>query len=717
MKRKCIFLFALLAAFIVANADELSKQRKIAAKVWEMEPAIFDSKVTVPDILLQNNSAVIIALMVDIEGSIEKFSTPYSRDGLGNSNCCVEISRTMVMILDDKAQEYYTDFEYGELYRKVHGVRLTEVNSEFGARVIKPDGSVVDVDLATALKVGHGKKGNKNESRRIAIPGLEIGDILDYYYMTTIEREEADIPVRNILLGRQYPIMNFVLNGRFDPQLTVEVKARNGASIPVRGRDNAIDRNTIKLTANSIPAIDNDRYSNVSRTCPSIDISILNNVSVNVRHLPTARVPGVHTAVPFGIICRDIASVVSNFNIYEKATGEALNMVKGYMKKHPELTDRQVVDIAWVALCCWLALDKKISADDIVAGCLFMDLVRKLKLFDDNDMGLAFYKSRFDKPFDEVSRWTELDYGTLVGDTVYTLSSVLNFAPGEWSGSYQGEKGAVLKGKRSMLDENFIPELFTLPKLRATANSIEHEATAMIVSEDETISIDCYMKVNGAPKAAYGMFTNQHEWLVEVENLFDIPANKRHKPKSNSDEKRKGFIDNMVIEEAEWAVGTRPKSVESYEILSRGVMPGSKAFELKSKCTLDGLVAERGSAMFVSVGHMFYNTLRINGDARYRTTAAWLKYPENIKYRLTLNIPVGYRIEEDALKSLSNNILTKVGQFYTTARLNEDGNSIVIDMIKRINIPTIPSKNWEDFLKIEDAAAAFNETVIPLTRI
>ena len=66
---------------------------------------------------------------------------------------------------------------------------------------------------------------------------------------------------------------------------------------------------------------------------------------------------------------------------------------------------------------------------------------------------------------------------------------------------------------------------------------------------------------------------------------------------------------------------------------------------------------------------------------------------------------------------LSINILTKVGQFYTTARLNEDGNSIVIDMIKRINIPTIPSKNWEDFLKIEDAAAAFNETVIPLTRI
>lgn len=717
MKHIKHYLALSLCSLLSICAFPASRSNDVSAKMWQLYPDVFNPSVSIPDSLLQGNSAVIIANMVDINGDVMETNSLYGREGLLNLNRSVRTERTMVKILDEKARDFYSDFEFGEQVSIVSGVQLTEASTDFGARVIKPDGTIKEVDLSEALNVGHGKKGDKDKSRKIAIPGLETGDILDYYYIIKVDREEADLPLITVPYVKRYPTLNFILSGTFNKNLTVEVKPRNDAPLPKRGVNPVAETNLFNLQLTGLPAYVPAIYSNEARAIPALDVSILHNISKNRRRVPTSRLPGLHTDVPFGAVSRDIAYLIANVAFREQVLAQTQSMVKDYLKTHPDLTNRQIIDLAWIALCYKVGTDKNISADDLVMACLFLDLMEKMKLADESEIGIAFFKSRFSKPFNDVSRFSELDYGTIVGDTVYTLKTVPTFPPGEWPGRYQDEQGAYFYGKRKFIDKQIAPKVFMLPKPKATANGLTVESTANIDLDDETVDIQSIFKASGSRKSSFASLTDDAEWYAEVEELFAIPENKRYKPEKSHTEKRRDELEKSVKELAEWAVGTQPKKLKSYEILSRGIMPGSGAFELSTDCVLDGLISESGPDLLVKIGKMFYSNPAIKGDERTRINDIWLQAPENTRYKLMFNLPEGFTVKEEALKQLSNNVRTKVGQFFTSASLSDGGRVVVVDMIKRINISTIQAKDWGELLAIEDAAAAFNESILPLSKL
>ena len=64
---------------------------------------------------------------------------------------------------------------------------------------------MIVVDLSQALPITEGKKGNKKKNYRIALPGLEIGDVIDFFYYSEEMREEFDIAARNVNFAGRYP--------------------------------------------------------------------------------------------------------------------------------------------------------------------------------------------------------------------------------------------------------------------------------------------------------------------------------------------------------------------------------------------------------------------------------------------------------------------------------------------------------------------------------
>lgn len=710
-----IVLASLLPGISAGAADQSSRSKEAAAKIWAMEPELFNFSTVIPDSLLKKFSAVIIANMVDIDGDIVEANSLYGRNGTTNLNNCAELERTMVKILDEKARDYYSSFEFGTQMSLIQDVRLTEASSDFGARVIKPDGTIVEVDLADALNVGHGKKGDKDKSKKIAIPGLEIGDVLDFYYILKISREESDLPILTSRMGKRYPVMNYLLTGSFNNRLTVEVKSRNGAPEPQTSFNPVTEKNLMRVEVGNLPAVESGKYSNPKRTTPAIDISILNNVSNNLRHIPTARRPGIHTDVPFGAVSKDLAFLAANVPFPEQVIAQAQSMVKSYMKAHPGLSKRQILDVAWIALCYRISIDKNLQANDIVVACLFMDMIEKMKLADEKEVGIAFFNSRFDKPFNDVSRYSELDYGTIAGDTVYTAQTLIVNSPGEWPGRYQGEQGAAYKGKRKFIDKLLIPTVFKLPEPKATANLLNVVSTAEINPEDDMVDIKSTVTASGSRKSSFSIFSNEDEWLENVEDFFQIPNDKRHVVDQGVSEKRSKELQDIVKETTSWFIGTKPKKLNNFEIVSRGLMPGSGGFELVTDGSYEDLVTKAGPNLLLSIGKMFYSTSKIIGEDRQRNSIVWLSAPESTRCKLTLNIPEGFTVKGDAMTQLSNNVKTKVGQFYSSAALSEDGRALIVDYMKRVNFSTLQAKDWEDFLRIEDAAAAFNEIVIPLT--
>ena len=194
--RRTLIIAVLLMTCLCSTADTKKLHqgflKKAAKTVWGMDMPQFDPKKELTDTIFDGASAANIAVYYFT--SAERHEMTTLRDGripprewrLGETEC-VFLTRYMVKILDEKGLERHTQFEFqpSEIER-IQQIVMFDVNNAFGARIFKPDGRVVEVDMKQALTESTGKKGKEAAQHKIAIPGLEVGDVLDYFYYTEL---------------------------------------------------------------------------------------------------------------------------------------------------------------------------------------------------------------------------------------------------------------------------------------------------------------------------------------------------------------------------------------------------------------------------------------------------------------------------------------------------------------------------------------------------
>lgn len=224
---KKITLSLILAAMtsLLAMGADAKFFRKAAEKVWNTRPDLFDPYREIPDSLKEGVSAVIIGEYNYINADYKAFQDMRGTETRSESEC---FTRRMVKLLDSKAVEEFSKHEFGESSRLKARFRksLAESDHAFGARIYKPDGTVSEVDLSKAFVLDEGKKGGgkKGSSRIIDIPGLEPGDVLEYFSYQKSMMSELDLPKQRVVLSSEYPVLDIVVEGIFDPKLTVEFR-------------------------------------------------------------------------------------------------------------------------------------------------------------------------------------------------------------------------------------------------------------------------------------------------------------------------------------------------------------------------------------------------------------------------------------------------------------------------------------------------------------
>lgn len=214
---------------VITMSADMKFFRKAAEKVWNTRPDLFDPHREIPDSLKEGVSAVII-------GEYNYIYADYKASddirGVETRSESELFTRRMVKLLDSKAVEEFSKHEFGESSRLKVRFRksLAEADHAFGARIYKPDGTMTEVDLSKAFVIDEGKKGGgkKGSSRIIDIPGLEPGDVLEYFSYQKCLVNELDLPKQRIMLSADYPVLDVVIEGIFDPRLTVEFRGYNG---------------------------------------------------------------------------------------------------------------------------------------------------------------------------------------------------------------------------------------------------------------------------------------------------------------------------------------------------------------------------------------------------------------------------------------------------------------------------------------------------------
>lgn len=712
MKRKLFLILAFAMLPLVSMAADMKFQKKAAEKVWGIRPDLFNPQQEIPDSLKDHYSAVII-------GQYDYVNADYRvHDGVRGVESRSERSyftRKMVKLLDMKAVEEFSKHEFGKTAKVKARYRRTmaETKNTFGARIHKPDGSISDVDLTKAFEITGGKNENDLLKQKIDIPGLQPGDVLEYFIYTEDSASEYDLPALRLVIADEYPLMESVVEGVFDPKLTVEFRGYNGAP-EIECSINEKGKNTAWLQIKDIPAFTDRHYVNKIREIPFYDFYVLNNTSPYRFYPKYMRNGGLYQNPLPGTIFRDISLVIAASN-YDTSTlpGKIRKIIKNYRKNNPEATNSEITDMAWAAANYINLTDKDGDVSDFWLALMMCDVLRKEKIHD--NAGVAFINPSTDVPTGEIVNWRQPDFGMLVDDKLYLSTEFNCFLPGEMSPLYQGQLSASYPGERDKLWNFTMPVLVNTPISKASENKFALNST-ITLGEDNAAIVSNELTLTGSMKHLASPFTSYRQWISLQEDYLNIESGKRFKPKGDNGVTSIDDLKDAVKElYADVFSGETPE-FSDINIITRGITPDAPNFKMTFTAKTPEVYSQAGDELILKIGNFAGKQDRIADTESQRVANVSFMAASQDNYNLVLNLPEGYDVDDAALEALSGNVQSPVGMFISSAKKSDDGRSVTVATRFRINHPTLAPAAWPEIVKLIDARAAFNDAILVLKK-
>lgn len=707
-------MFAALIPIMAKSADT-KFFRKAAEKVWNTRPDLFDPYREIPDSLKEGVSAVIIGEYNYINADYKAFE---DMRGVETRSESETFTRRMVKLLDSKAVEEFSKHEFGES-RKVKArfrKSLAEADHAFGARIYKPDGTMTEVDLSKAFVIDEGKKGGskKRSSRIIDIPGLEPGDVLEYFTYQRNMASEIDLSKQRVVLTADYPVLDVVVEGIFDPKLTVEFRGYNG----VPKLDTSINDSgdfTAWLRGSNIPVLTDKRYVNEIREVPFYDFYILNNTSPYRFYPKYSRGGGLYQDPLPGTIFRDISLGLAAAN-YDTSTlpGKIRRVIKDYRKAHPEASTEELQDMAWAAANYVNTTDKDQTASDYWLAIMFCDILKKEKLAE--TAGVAFVTPTTDVPTNEILNWRQPDFGVLVDGRLYLGNSLDSFLPGELPSIYQGQICASYPGDRSKLWDITMPTIITTPDSKPGDNKILINSIVTL-GDDNDAMVANNLVFTGVTKNMSGDFITIGNWMEAMEEYLGIDPSKGYKKKAIDEvEYENGLKESAENLYDKIYVGDDAE-ISNVKVLEFGITPQHPEFKLSFDAKVPDFTSAAGDELIVKIGNIAGDNHRIEGVERERMVDIEFSAPIQENYDITLNIPDGYEVDEKSMEALATHVQSPIGLFATGAKKSDDGRSVVVSVRSRIQRPRFNIAAWPSVLELTDAKAAFADAVLVLKKV
>ena len=713
-------LLTTLAVVLVAIMPMWAKYdakffKKAAEKVWGMSLSDFDARKEIPDSLYKDESAVIIAAYSNVEVKrVEQLNAnKYSHYGKAFTNAIdmKYFTRIMIKLKDKKAVEDYSEFNIDTKGEEgFAGYSYQYTSSAFGARVIKPDGTVIDVDCSKAFDVKEGKK-NKTVERIVAIPGLEPGDVLEYFYYDEVWLDEFDLDPFVFSFSRKYPMMYYKIHCSIDPELTVEYRNYNGAPL-LTGFIAKNQTRVLGVEAINIPKREAGAWMSPKRQFPFIKMYVMNNQRGSLAYKPKSARIGVYCALPADTYYTDISNVLTDVTptLTKDIVSDATKIMKDYVKLHPEAKKGELVNAAWLATMYSGLRDDK-SHNSMTIPLYFSDVLKRLNIKENVRVGVT--NSRDEVPISAIISWREPDYIGAVGDTCYIVTNELSLLPGELPGEYCGEQAALFDYNGEDYNKQKAT-LMVIPTTRAAENSATSEIEVSFNEEDNNIlNISRQMSLKGAMKTSASSLVDYNAWMRAVENYLEIPEKKRAKLKIDSAEVKARF-DELFKEDAEAWLGVVPSTIHNYNITSIGGVPNQSTLDYNMKCEVDGLVKRAGSDLVVSLGRLIGEQYKVEGEERNRKSHIFRSCPNLYRHTISLEIPQGYTVTEESLQLLNKSVSNDCGMFISQAKVTN--NVLTLKVQERYVRYFEPIERWPMFLDLIDASAAYSNAVVILTK-
>ncbi len=642
--------------------------------------------------------------------------------------------RKRIKLLDNAAVKEFSEFSFVKRFNTNKG-RYTwkkKGDNVVGVKIIKPNGDEVIIDVT---KDAVEEKGET----KVAIPNLEIGDIIDYFFYK-VEPFKSTTPFTfkavETTLAEEYPILDFKLYFETENDFFVNFKSFNGAP---ELKEIITDKNNFRrysLESSNIEKREGARWS-----------------------YPLLEMPCYKFQVYFARRSYYEDDILGFLSEKEKiiktevSQDEVLDLYKARFSSKAKISDIK-----------GFLKDKTFSSEEekVKAAYYYMRhhyLTRFIEAYIVKQADIVYYpyeyyetkaisiqnRNRFIRYFTAFLKRQKISYdiviakkrydGTindlLIEDNVNLVLKVKTSTPiyldlfsphtsiNEFPALLEGTQAYLLeteKGKIESINKETLP-------ISTYKDNVSHKSLTLELNDSfSKINVNSLNKYKGHlkkeiqyDKMIYSDYVHEDYKKYETIQFIDLVKKKKLKAKYSKEidaliKKYKERIKESLIKSAKQEYSVSKISNYDYDIKSTGRYGLDSYFSYRESYAIeDQFIKKAGPNYIIEIGKFIGGQIEIKENQKNRSENINMAYARTFNYDIKLQIPEGYTV--NGLDKLNKSVDNITGSFISTAVL--DGETLVIKTKKEYKSTYVPSKNWSLMVKfIEEAYQFTNEKIL-----
>ncbi len=710
-----LIIFCMLGMVPLSHATE--KEDEIRKLMWEEAGEPFE-RVDIPE-KWAGESAVIIAQMR---------SFYYRKPPIIAQLQFHKEYHNRIKLIDKKSVEKYAELSF-----------LTNTSNRevlVGFKVIKPDGKEVVIDPSTAVLMEREGGGVSAGYKKIAIPNLEPGDILDYYI-----HEEHTIGLNSQVfyfdpvlfhLPQEYPVINQKIQFHIQRRCFVSLRSLNGAPELKVETDEENDEQIYYLEDSDRESVSEAKWFFPYRELPAVKFraaymsgkgqrssDMLVGEPGEVKSEVSKKELADFLAYMLGTFQTDARPIIKH--VKKEVSREAGNFEKAregyYYYRNTALT--------WAEISA-------VSADERLEQGVSYYVDNRLQFLDKFSAFLAGMDIPYDilmvipreiSSLDDVLLEQELQYLIRVKEgNDYLYFSYYNAfrTPGEIDPDIQGAEAYYVDG----LDKfaNWNPERVTVPVTDAAGNAMTRTLAVQIAADMGSATVKVNEKANGYFKSGLqnglaDFYDFEEEERARYEMKEDFAGTLWMKKKlltlrdsylKTRDKHRLEVMKEFASMKYDFEIA----EVDEFSIGATGRYEENPEFSYDFRFTTEDLISKVGPNYLIDAGKLIESQVRVEADELDREVGVYM--PARRSYRTTIRIEIPEGFEVNGLEELNMNVKNDQGAFISSART--EGNAVLIETEKTYATLQAEAAEWQNIVAFLNAAHDFTQKKILLKK-
>jgi len=706
---KYLLVSVMVVISLVNTIAENDNKKAIELKNYFWNECSNDFKVTEIPKKWKDKPAVIIAR------SFEKY---YKKRRVGGLEF-FDYKHYRIKMQSKKALEDYAEFSFPE--SKTFGGYSLKFYA--GYKIIKPNGKNIEVSINDAVVTEMKVNRYQLNMLKLAIPNLEIGDIVDFYiaeqkHIPPVDKYYSFDPSINTLVAA-YPIMKQKITFAVERKCYLNAKSLNGAPDFVKQKKGDTDVYVLEDG-------DRENYEDANWMYP-------------YRQLPTVKFKAVYAK---GAITYSSLFLGRQGELKSKVTqNEVVEFVNAYLK---EYAAAGTFFYKKFRKRFKGRTDKEEMAKEIYYQLRNNYIIAYVESYvqsgknQNQDYNNYRFVSILKYVYDQFGIKNKVIVGVpsnisniediiLENEIICALKVNDDFVVGDFDNySIFGAHPYLLEGTEVYeFKDKWMVKTNSLPVSKATDNNITKQLNLTIIDLDKDESI---AEINN-------IFSGHHKKLYQNQLLdfYDYKNEEATKYKmveySNPSkknlhrtytQKKEAYIDEVQQKKmdylktlAESNYDLKIKEVKDFVLIEHGRHHSKPEFEFTYKVNFEGLIKKAGNDYLVNIGKLIEQQINLEKEELERDYDIYMPYPRSYNYKIIFNIPAGYKVE--GVENLIVNTETNFGGFVSEAKINAD--KLIVETKKLYTTNFVAKENWDTMKTFLKAAEDFNDKNILLKAI